>query len=193
VDKGRNATQDFGDVPPSEEEAMRVLVISADKFEDSELTQPVVALQQAEVNVDIASLEAGTISGKKGTEVQANLAVADANTADYDMLLLPGGKAPARLRESETVLDLVRGFMDSGKPIAAICHGPQILISAGLVKGRRMTSYQAVGKELQAAGANYVDQEVVIDGNFITSRQPSDLSVFIDKVLDALRQHAPAV
>ena len=73
------------------------------------------------------------------------------------------------------------------------CHGPQILISAGLVKGRKMTSYQAAGKELQAAGANYMDQEVVIDGNFITSRQPSDLPVFIDKVLDALRQHAPAV
>jgi protease I len=165
---------------------MRVLVISADNFEDSELTEPVAALEQADVEVDIASLENGTMTGKKGTEVQANLAVTDVDAAGYSMLFLPGGKAPARLRESETVLALVRVFADSGKPIAAICHGPQILISAGLVEGRRMTSYKSVADELKAAGANYLDQEVVTDGNFITSRQPGDLPAFIDKMLEVV-------
>jgi protease I len=169
---------------------VRVLVISADGFEDSELTEPVAALEQAEVDVDIASLATGTISGKKGAEVQANLSVTDADPGDYDMLLLPGGKAPARLRESEAVLDLARSFAASGKPIAAICHGPQILISAGLVKGRRLTSYKSVGEELRAAGANYVDEEVVTDGNFITSRQPGDLPSFIDKILETLGRPA---
>ncbi len=158
---------------------MRVLVISADNFEDSELTEPVQALEQADVDVDIASLDTEIIAGKKGTKVLAKLAVADADAADYDMLFLPGGKAPARLRESETVLALARAFADSGKPIAAICHGPQILISGGLVEGRRMTSYQSVAEELKAAGASCLDQEVVTDGNLITSRQPGDLPVFI--------------
>ncbi|MGD2082555.1 MAG: type 1 glutamine amidotransferase domain-containing protein [Chromatiales bacterium] len=171
---------------------MRVLVISADNFEDSELTRPVEALQQQGIDVDIASLEAGIITGKKGTEVRAGLAVTDVDSAGYDMLLLPGGKAPARLRESPAVLDLARTFAGSGKPVAAICHGPQILISAGLAEGRTMTSYKSVGRELEDAGARYVDEEVVTDGNFITSRQPDDLPVFIDRMLEALRAEAGA-
>jgi protease I len=177
----------------SEERDMRVLVISADKFEDSELTRPVEALRAEGIDVDIASLEAGTITGKHGAEVQADLAVSDADPAGYAMLFLPGGKAPARLRESRTVLDLARAFADSGKPVAAICHGPQILVSAGLVEGRTMTSYKSVGKELEDAGARYVDEEVVTDGNFVTSRQPDDLPVFIDRMLALLREHTGVV
>jgi protease I len=169
---------------------MRILVISADRFEDSELTEPVAAFEQVDVEVDIASPEAGTISGKKGASVKANLAVTDADAGDYDMLLLPGGKAPARLRESEAVLALVRSFAQSGKPIAAICHGPQILISAGLVKGRRLTGYKAVGDELKAAGADHLDEEVVTDGNLITSRHPGDLPAFIDKMLETMDRPA---
>lgn len=165
---------------------MRVLVISADNFEDSELTEPVQALQQAKVAVDIASLEAGILTGKKGTRLKANLDVADVKPADYDMLFLPGGKAPARLRESETVLGVARAFADSHKPIAAICHGPQILISAGLATGRRMTSYKSVADELKAANADYVDQALVTDDNFITSRQPGDLPALIEKMLAVL-------
>lgn len=171
---------------------MRVLAISADQFEDSELTKPVEAMRDAGVEVDVASLQAGTITGKKGTEARANLAVGEASEADYDMLFLPGGKAPAKLRQSETVLALARAFMAKGKPIAAICHGPQILISAGLVEGRRMTSYKSVGSELEEAGADYVDQELVTDGNLITSRQPDDLPVFIGKMLETLREGPPA-
>ena len=165
---------------------MRVLVISADLFEDRELTEPVDALRKAGIDVDIASLLSGTITGKRGTHVQANLAVTDVDPDDYDLLLLPGGKAPQKLRESETVLDLARTFAEIGKPIAAICHGPQILISAGLVKGRKMTSYASVSEELKAAGARYLDEPLVRDGNFITSRNPSDLPRFIDAILETL-------
>ncbi len=166
---------------------MRVLVISADQFEDRELTEPVAALQEANAVVDVASLEAGTITGKKGTQVQANLAVGDVDPSGYDMLVLPGGKAPSRLRESGHVLDLARSFVQAGKPVAAICHGPQILISAGLVEGRSMTSYESVASELKEAGAQYLDETVVKDGNFITSRHPGDLPVFIQHVLAALQ------
>lgn len=165
---------------------MRVLVISADQFEDSELTQPVEALEQAGVEVDIASLQAGTITGKKGTQVEAGLGVADAYPDRYDMLLIPGGKAPAKLRKSEAVLYLARTFSEEGKPIAAICHGPQILVSAGLVEGRTLTSYKSVADELEAAGASYQDRELVRDGNLITSRQPADLPVFIEALRETL-------
>ena len=108
------------------------------------------------------------------------------------MLLLPGGKAPAQLRQSEAVLDLVRAFVDAAKPVAAVCHGPQILISAGLVKGRTMTSYKSVAGELEEAGAHYVDQMVVTDSNFITARQPSDLPAFIQQIKETLQQTAGA-
>ena len=169
---------------------LRVLVISADGFEDSELTEPVDALRAAGVDVAIASLDAGTIAGKKGTKVEAGLAVADTVAKDYDMLFLPGGKAPARLRVSAEVRACVRAFHDDAKPIAAICHGPQILVSAGLVKGRTMTAHASVGPELEAAGADYVDQMVVTDANFVTARQPGDLPAFIEQVLETLRMQS---
>jgi protease I len=165
---------------------MRVLVISADRFEDSELTEPVAACRQAGMDVDIASLGTGPITGKKGTEVEANLDIGDADPAEYDLLLLPGGKAPARLREDERVLGAARAFMDADKPVAAICHGPQILISAEVVEGRKMTCYASVAEELKAAGADYRDEGVVVDGNLITSRRPSDIPAFIERMLGAL-------
>ncbi len=162
---------------------MRALTISANNFEDSELIDPVTALTAAGVEVDIASLAPGTITGKKGAQVQATLDVADARTGDYDLLLLPGGKAPAELRQSERVLDLAREFMDADKPVAAICHGPQILISAERVRGRQMTCYESVVSELKDAGADYRDEQVVVDGNLITSRHPGDIPLFIDQIL----------
>jgi protease I len=171
---------------------MRVLVITADQFEDSELFEPAAALQRAGAIVDIASFEPGGITGKRGGEETANLAVAEVDSGDYDMLLLPGGKAPARLRESPEVLELARAFVADGKPVAAICHGPQILVSAGLVEGRTMTSYKSVGDELAAAGAHYVDRPVVTDDVFITSREPGDLPVFIEQLIEALRRRANA-
>lgn len=173
-------------------ESIRVLVISADGYEDSELTEPVRALRDAGADVDIAAPGVGSITGKHGTRVEAGMAVDDADAAEYDMLFLPGGKAPARLRESAGVQGLVHDFMAAAKPIAAICHGPQILASAGVVKGRTMTAYKSVGPELEQAGADYVDQMVVTDANFITAREPGDLPAFIEQMLETLRQRADA-
>lgn len=166
---------------------MRALILSADDFEDSELIEPMQALTAAGAEVEIASLTTGSITGKKGLPVQATLEVGEVSHTDYDMLLLPGGKAPAKLRESDAVLDLARGFMDAHKPVAAICHGPQILISAGRVRGRRMTSYASVASELREAGAEYADEPVVTDGSLITSRHPGDIPKFIEQLLEAAR------
>jgi len=159
----------------------RVLILSADGFEDSELLCPMNRLLEAGYELDIASLTKGTITGKMGYTVEANLSVdevPDDPSQTYGLLLLPGGKAPASLRKHDTVLEIARRFDRAGKPIAAICHGPQILISAGLLEGKKATSYSSVAKELKDAGAIYEDREVVVDGNHVFSRSPQDLPAF---------------
>lgn len=166
---------------------MKALIVSADGFEDSELVQPHEELAQAGIAVDIASLRKGPIKGKHGHVVQANLAVNEIDAKDYDALVLPGGKAPGKLRQNQAVLELTRQFMAAHKLVAAICHGPQILLSAGVLQGRTATCYKSVAGELRAAGVNYVDREVVVDANLITARQPSDLPAFIDAIVRALR------
>lgn len=157
---------------------MRVLIISANQFEDTELLAPLYRLKEAGVTVDIASIRRGEIEGKHGYKVEARRNVDEVSPRDYDALVLPGGKAPAKLRRNDRVLELAREFMTSGKTVAAICHGPQILISANLVKGRKMTCAQGVAAELKDAGAAYEHQPAVVDGNLITSREPADLPAF---------------
>lgn len=161
---------------------MRTLIISADNFEDSELRVPYDRLTKEGVEVDIASLARGLIKGKHGYCVEARLSVEEVDPAAYDLLILPGGKAPAALRNETRVLTLIRQFYEADKPIAAICHGPQLLISAGVLKGKTATGYKSVVPELKAAGVNYKDAEVVVDGNLITSRQPSDLPAFMREI-----------
>lgn len=164
-----------------------ILIISADGFEDSELLQPYQQLREEGLSVDIASLQAGTITGKHGMEVTASLGVDNVAPDDYAMLLLPGGKAPAALRRHQRVLDVAQHFMQANKPVAAICHGPQILISAGVIQGRTATAYPSVGAELKQAGADYRDEEVVVDDNLITSRRPEDIPAFVREILNTLR------
>lgn len=166
---------------------MRVLVISADQFEDTELLVPLYRLQEEGLDVDIASLERGPFRGKHGYEVSADLAVREVDPDRYALLLLPGGKAPATLRQNGEVLEIVRDFFAKGKPVAAICHGPQILLSAGVLQGRRATCYRTVADELRSAGVRYEDTSVVVDGNLVTSRQPSDLPRFVPELLRMLR------
>ncbi len=108
------------------------------------------------------------------------------NTADYDALILPGGKAPQQLRRDPMVLELVRQFMKANKPIAAICHGPQILLSAGVLQGKTATCYKSVAEELRRAGIDYINREVVIDGNLITSRRSADLSAFSNAIVEKM-------
>lgn len=165
-----------------------LLIISADGFEDSELLHPYQQLSEEGMTSDIASLQAGTITGKHGLEITANLSIDEVNPEGYDLLILPGGKAPAELRKHERVLDIVRHFFQENKPVAAICHGPQILISAGVMQGRTATSYSSVADEMKNAGVNYLDQEVVVDKNLITSRKPDDIPAFIREIMLCLQK-----
>ncbi len=167
----------------------RVLIITADDFEDTELLCPMNRLLEAGYTVDVASLQKGSITGKKGYTVDADLSVEELSeepSRDYDLLLLPGGKAPGKLRENDKVLDTARSFDKAGKPIAAICHGPQILISAGLLKDKQATSYTSVAPELKDAGALYEDAEVVVDGNYVFSRHPGDIPAFNREIMAQL-------
>ena len=165
---------------------MRALIISADHFEDSELLFPFYRLQEEGLEVDIASIARGKINGKHGYEVAVDKALRDVDPNAYDILILPGGKAPATLRKEAAAVGIAQAFMRSNKPVAAICHGPQILISAGVLVGRRATCYRSVAEELQASGALYEDKEVVVDGKLVTSRQPSDLPAFMREMVRLL-------
>lgn len=171
---------------------MKVLMISADQFEDSELLFPLYRLQEVGIHVDIAALRTGVITGKHGYEATANKTLASVDAGDYDLLILPGGKAPATVRKEPKALELTKDFFRMNKPVAAICHGPQTLVSAGLLKGRRATCYKTVAPELKEAGALYEDSEVVVDGNLVTSRQPSDLPAFMRETMKLLRRAASA-
>ncbi|MCX4191267.1 type 1 glutamine amidotransferase domain-containing protein [Methylophaga sp. OBS1] len=166
---------------------MKAIILSADHFEDSEVTEPLKQLEQAGVEYDIASLQTGIIKGKKGTEVVAGMTLNEVNTADYALLLLPGGEAPANLRKSERALDIAKHFFAESKLVAAICHGPQILVTADLLKGRKATCVEKIANELIDAGAEYLDAPVVIDENLITSRHPGDLDAFNKAILTKLQ------
>jgi protease I len=162
---------------------MRALIISADHFEDAELLFPFYRLQEEGLEVDIASIARGKINGKHGYEVAVGKALRDVDPNAYDILILPGGKAPATLRKEPAAVEIAQEFMRSNKPVAAICHGPQILITAGVMPGRRATCAPSVAEELQAAGALYEDKEVVVDGKLVTSRRPSDLPAFMREIV----------
>lgn len=162
---------------------MKALIISADHFEDTELLVPYYRLKEAGFEVDVASISRGKINGKHGYVVSVDKSLRDVNAKDYDLLVLPGGKAPAALRKEPAALEIVKDFFRSNKPVAAICHGPQILVSAGVIQGRHATCYHSVAEELKEAGALYEDSEVVVDGNLVTSRQPSDLPSFMRETL----------
>ncbi len=159
-----------------------VLVISENDFEDSELFYPMYRLIELGFNVKVASKGSAEIKGKHGYIVKCDLKTSDIKPGDYSILLLPGGKSPEKVRLDEHALSTVKHFASAGKLIAAICHGPQILISAKVISGRKATSYVGVRDDLIAAGAIYIDASVVVDRNLITSRTPSDLPDFMREI-----------
>lgn len=165
---------------------MKALILSADNFEDSELLVPLYRLREAGYAVEVAAAARGSIVGKHGYAVPVDLSFAEVDATAYAVLVLPGGKAPAAIRHLPVVQAIARAFFAADKPVAAICHGPQTLISAGLLGGRRATCYRSVAEELQAAGARYEDREVVVDGRLVTSRQPDDLPAFMREVMRLL-------
>ncbi|MGZ9149167.1 MAG: type 1 glutamine amidotransferase domain-containing protein, partial [Candidatus Deferrimicrobiaceae bacterium] len=134
----------------------------------------------------VASLSRGAIKGKHGYEVAVDKTLDQVSPDDYAILVLPGGAAPALVRKDPKALEIARSFFARSKPVAAICHGPQILISAGLLRGRRATCYKSVADELKEAGALYEDREVVVDANLVTSRQPADLPAFLREIMKQL-------
>jgi protease I len=168
----------------------RVAVLVTNGFEESELFSPRAALLEAGADVDIISPEAGKIRAWKnkdwGKSIAVDVMLGDAVVEDYDAILLPGGVMnPDELRKDQNAVDFVREFFECGKPIAAICHGPQLLIEAGVVDGLTMTSYASIRTDLENAGANWVDEEVVVDRSLVTSRSPEDLPAFNDVMVTA--------
>ena len=162
---------------------MKILILSADGFEDMELFVPYYRFIEEGFQVDVASKKREKIKGKHDYAIEAAKAFDEVNPGEYDMLFLPGGKAPSKVRKEDSALQIVRHFVDNNKPIVTICHGPQIMISAGVVQGKHMTCWPDVSGELKEAGAAYEDMEVVVDGNIVSSRMPSDLPYFMREVM----------
>ena len=174
----------------------KVAVLATDGFEQSELEKPVQALKAAGAKVDVVSLKAGQIQGmehdQKGRMTLVDRELASVKGSDYDALVLPGGVAnPDKLRTVEQAVEFVRSFAESKKPIAAICHGPWTLINAEAVEGRKMTSWPSLEADLTNAGAEWVDQEVVVDRGLVTSRKPDDLPAFCDKMIEEFAEGKP--
>lgn len=174
---------------------VRVALILGDGFEDSEFRVPYDRLKAEGYDITIIGKKAkAKLEGKRGKEkVKSDVSIDDVDPIDFDMLLIPGGYSPDHLRADERFVKFVKDFNQSGKWIAAVCHGPQLFISAGLVKGRTLTAWPTVQADLEAAGAHVEDDEVVIDRNWITSRKPDDLEAFSDAILEHVLPHGEGV
>jgi protease I len=166
----------------------RVAMFVEDEFEDRELTGPLEALRAAGAAVKIVGPSAGAeYKGKRGhAVVTADVAAGSVKLADFDALVIPGGHAPDKMRMRHAMVDLAREAMESGKPVAAICHGPQVLISANALRGRTLTCWPSIAIDVKNAGGLYVDKPVVEDGNLITSRKPDDVPMFSEAIIKAL-------
>ena len=178
---------------PASLSGKRVAILVEEEFEDRELTGPRDALAASGASITIVGPTAGaTFQGKRGeASVTSDLAAGAARAKDFDALVIPGGYAPDRMRMRHAMVDFAREMMDAGKPVAAICHGPQLLISANVLRGRTLTCWPSIAIDVKNAGGLYVDKPVVEDGHLITSRKPDDVSVFSDALIRALsRVHA---
>ena len=169
----------------------KIAILATDGFEQSELLEPMQALKDAGHDTTIVSIKSGKIKGWKdgnwGKDVNVNLIAGEAKAKDFDALVIPGGVInPDKLRMDKGALKLIKDFNKAQKPIAAICHGPWPLIDAGVVEGKKMTSYKSLSTDLKNAGASWSDKQVVVDGNLITSRKPDDIPAFNKAILKAL-------
>jgi protease I len=167
----------------------KVAIVVENGFEQVEMTEPRKALEEAGARTEIVSPVKGKVKGWKtdrwGDEFPVDRQVSEARSEDFDALLLPGGVMnPDKLRRNEDVLNFVRGFFDSGKPVASICHGPWTLIDSGVARGRRMTSWHSIQMDLKNAGADWVDREVVVDRGLVTSRKPDDIPAFNERMIE---------
>lgn len=175
---------------PSEVEGVekkgRILMITEDDYNDTEVLYSLYRLIEEGYEVTVATLEGGEVKGYNSAPVKHTVSLEDVNLNDFDALYIPGGDAPEKLRDEEVVQNAVRHFAEEGKVIGAICHGPQILASAGLLEGKMMTAYPELKEEMEEAGGQFVDRSVVVDGNLITARVPGDLPSHLRAFIDAL-------
>lgn len=184
---------------PAELSGKRIAILLTDGFEQVELTEPRHALDQAGAETHLVSAKTdvrGFHHDQPGDEFPVDVPLSKAKADDYDGLLLPGGVAnPDSLRIDEKAISLIQAFVDAGKPIAAICHGPWPLIETGVVKGRRMTSWPSLKTDLKNAGAEWVDEAVVVDRGLVTSRNPDDIPVFNRKMIEEFGEgnHGPGL
>jgi protease I len=171
----------------------KIMILATNGFEQSELEVPLKTLAAAGAAVDVVSLKEGEITGwdKKdwGSAVKVDKTLDAVKPGDYDALVLPGGQInPDLLRVEKDVIEFIKEFHDTGKPLAAVCHAPWLLIEAGIVKGRRATSYKSIVTDMKNAGAVWEDSATVVDGNIITARNPGDLDSFCNAIIDAIEQ-----
>lgn len=171
----------------------KVAILTDTGFEEVELTSPKKALEEAGAQADIVSAQKGKVKAWRDTdwsiELPVDVSLDDANPDDYDAIVVPGGVInPDKMRRDKRYVDFVQHFLVSGKPTAAICHGPQLLIETGLLKGRKMTSFPSIKTDLKNAGAEWYDKEVVVDNGLITSRSPQDLEAFNRKVQEEIKE-----
>jgi protease I len=173
--------------------AKRIMILATNGFEQSELEKPRQNLEEAGFETVVVSPEAGEIKGWQhtdwGTPVKVDMTVDEASADEFDAIVLPGGVInPDKLRMNEKAVQLVRDFFDAGKTVAAICHGPWMLVEADVVRGKKVTSWPSVRTDLTNAGGEVVDQECVEDGNLITSRKPDDIPAFSQAIIRALEK-----
>jgi protease I len=167
----------------------RVAILAADMFERVELEQPRDALREAGAEIEIVSLKPGEIRGfdhfDPATTVEVDKTVEEVSADDYDALMIPGGVGnPDQLRGDENAVHFVRDFFEQGKPVAAICHAPWVLVEAGVVRGRTLTSWPTLQTDIRNAGGNWVDEQVVVDSGLVTSRKPDDIPAFNEKMIE---------
>lgn len=172
---------------------MKVAILTENGFEQSELISPKAAMEKAGVTVDIVSPQEKEVKawdvGDWGITMPVDVSLDQANPEEYDGLMLPGGVLnPDKLRTNQKAIDFVKHFLEQGKPVAAICHGPQTLIETKMIEGRKMTSYPAIKTDMINAGVNWVDEEVVVDNGLVSSRSPKDLEAFNKKLLEELAE-----
>src|SRR6476661_8341863 len=170
-------------------EGKKVAILVTDGFEQVEMTKPKQALDEAGAETTIVSLKSGQIQGMhhadKGDKFDVDLTINDAQPSEFDALMIPGGLMnPDALRANEEAVSFTRHFFVEGKPVAAICHGPWVLIDAGVVRGRTLTSWPNIKADVRNAGGNWVDQEVVVDNGLVTSRKPDDIPAFNKKMIE---------
>lgn len=174
--------------PASQGNAKAILIITADKTEDLEFFYPYYRFIEAGYRVDVATPTGGDFKGKAGLGLKTSRKLTDVKPDDYHMLYIPGGKAPETLKKNRDAILITQSFAAAGKPIAAICHGPQVLAAANVIRGKRIAAWPEVESEVRDAGAHYVNEESVQDGQFITGRWPADLPAFTRTALFAVQQ-----